>query len=240
MKVDVIGTGNVGTHLAQAFAAKHDVNTVNSRSLDNIRNDADLYLLTVSDKAIQEVADRLKGLPGIIAHTSGSTPLSVLSQSAQKYGVLYPMQTFSKGKPLDYSKIPFFVEGSDTEVVQLLSDLALSVSDNVRQADSSQRRALHIASVFACNFVNKLWDISDRLLLANGLDFDILRPLIAETAHKAMANRPADVQTGPASRLDMVTVSKHYEFLSDNKPYQDLYDDLSALIIHDPTPQENA
>ena len=204
---------------------------VNPHTLYDLPEHSDITLISVSDSAIREVAERLSTREcGILAHTSGSTPMDVLDGMAQETGVFYPLQTFSKDVPLNYGEIPFFIEASSPEAEERLIQLARKVSPNVYHAGSDHRRGLHIASVFACNFVNHMWSIADCLLHDQDLDITVLRPLIQETFRKAMSNPPHTVQTGPAARGDMNTINRHLEMLADKPEISKLYEEISASI----------
>lgn len=169
MKLNIIGRGNVASHLIKAFFGKCDVIEVNPRTLEGFDPEADVTLISVSDAAIPSVLDRLPESRGIIAHTSGSTDMSVFKDRKEPHGVFYPLQTFTKDKPLDYARIPFFIEADSEETADALRELARMISESVYDADSEKRRNLHVASVFACNFVNHLWSIADEYLEKNGL-----------------------------------------------------------------------
>lgn len=234
MKIDIIGRGNVGTHLAKALKDKADVRSVASRTLEGLRGDADLYLICVSDSAISTVGKRLKTLMnknGVLAHTSGSTPLSEIAGFGKRTGVFYPLQTFSKDVSLDYAAIHFFIEGNDKATEKMLADVARMVGSNVHTADSEQRRALHVASVLSCNFVNHLWELADRYLKDQGLDFSYMLPLIRETAAKVERVSPAAGQTGPAVRHDRKILESHLRLLEYAPELQDIYSLLSMSIM---------
>ena len=236
MKIDIIGTGNVGTHLYNALRDKADVHAIPSRTLDGLHRDADIYLICVSDAAIVDVAERVSELvswSSIIAHTSGSTPISAISGLHARTGVFYPLQTFSKDVSLDYSEIPFFIEGRDPEVCDSLKILSGLISKHVYDADSACRRELHIASVLACNFANHLWTLADGYLTEKGLKFDMLRPLIKETCRKISTVSPYSAQTGPAVRHDMPIITSHLQTLDGNyTELHDIYDMLTRSIIN--------
>ena len=231
-KINIIGRGNVATHLYKAFTQYISVNSINPHTLENIDCNADFTIISVSDDAIKSVLNHLPQLKGIVAHTSGSTGIDIFKDShILKYGVFYPLQTFSKDKDLNYSKIPFFIEASDKETERELLNLASLVSNNVRIANSKQRKKLHIASVFSCNFVNHLWALSDRYLRQNDLSFSDLIPLIEETLEKTSFISPEEAQTGPAVREDMNIIASHIEDLDDNPTLQNIYKQLSDSII---------
>ncbi len=211
-RVVVIGQGNVATHLLSALEPVADVRHTSSRQLHLLPTDAHYYILAVSDDAIAELAAATADC-GIWLHTSGSTPMSALAKHKSHCGVFYPLQTFTKGVPVDWSHLPIFVEGSDPEVTAAIESLACGVSDNVHQADSDERRRLHIAAVMACNFANHLWDISDRLLRPLGVDFTAMAPLVQTMLDKARAIGPHAAQTGPARRGDLRVVQHHIDSL---------------------------
>ena len=231
----IIGRGNVGTHLSRALSSKVYVTVVNPHTLAELTGTEDIILISVSDAALPEVAGNLAShihakCNPIVAHTSGTTPMDVLSGLDVHYGVFYPMQTFSKDVDLNYADIPMFIEGSDAEVSDVLMDLAGLFSDHVHYADSEKRRKLHIGSVFACNFANHLWTLSEKWLKGNGLDFSMMHALIRETTRKALANSPHEVQTGPAIRHDAPTIKSHLKMLEGNPQLHDIYIMLTDSI----------
>jgi predicted short-subunit dehydrogenase-like oxidoreductase (DUF2520 family) len=248
MRIVIIGSGNVATHLARAFKhADQLVSQVWSRSLKNAEalavqvaadaiNDfahldhtADLYLVAVKDEAIAGIADQLGSLTGVVVHTSGSTSMVVL-KSLNRYGVFYPLQTFSKQKALDLSQMPICLEANTVEVMQLLSQTAALITTASFQVDSEQRKILHLAAVFACNFSNHLYQIGYSILEQHGLDFAMLKPLIMETAQKVQDAVPFEVQTGPAIRADETTMAQHLSLLNEQPELQNIYKTLSNSI----------
>lgn len=231
--IAIIGRGNVAIHLQKALGPYADVSMINPHTLEGLPEHPDITVISVSDSAIREVAERLsKHDCGILAHTSGTTPMSVLDGCAGQTGVFYPLQTFSKDVPLDYRHIPFFIEASTQATEKKLMDLARKVSDKVYYASSSRRKGLHIASVFACNFVNHMWSIADNLLYELDLDITVLQPLIEETVRKAMTNSPQSVQTGPAVRGDETTIREHLDMLEDKPEIRELYKEISTSIYN--------
>lgn len=236
--IAIIGRGNVATHLNNALSPYADVLMVNPHTLEGMPAHPDITLISVSDSAIREVAEKLSVKDcGILAHTSGSTSMDVLTGMARETGVFYPLQTFSKDVALNYAEIPFFIEASSIEAEGTLTSLARNVSPNVYHAGSDRRRGLHIASVFACNFVNHMWSIADSLLYEQDLDISVLRPLIQETFRKAMANPPHTVQTGPAVRGDLNTINKHLDMLDDKPAIRKLYEEISMSIHNEACPK---
>ncbi len=229
-KIDIIGRGNVATHLYRALG-NYDVTLINPHTLDGLDRNADIILISVTDRAIKEVSDKIGDTSAIVAHTSGTTPIQVLSKPGQKYGVFYPLQTFSKEVDIDYTRIPFFIEGADEETEKVLKQVAAQVSQTVYTADSEKRKIIHMASVFACNFINHLLGISNEILSKNSIPFSVLAPLINETIKKAVnTDNPHSVQTGPAVRGDEKIISSHMDMLEGHPDYQKLYMMLSDSI----------
>lgn len=246
----IIGSGNLATHLSKGMKlAGHKIRQVYSRdrqhalslamavdaeaitSLDEVTLNAELYLISVSDNAIgQVIAGLPRDLQGIVAHTSGSTPLDVFRGQPWAYGVFYPLQTFSKTKSVDFKQIPMAIEGQNESVTEQIKAWAITLSDRVFICDSKQRLALHVAAVFACNFSNHLYAVAEKLLIQNDLSYDLIKPLIWETAQKAMIFSPSEVQTGPAVRNDHQTMQKHLLFLKENSDLAALYETISQLI----------
>src|SRR5690606_12905700 len=196
MNIVVIGSGNIATHLGRAFVqAGHRIVQVYSRNRANacalaslliaeptddfsqIKPDADLYLLAVSDRAIIPLSRELPLVQGLVVHCSGATPLHVLDRFAN-YGVIYPPQSFSKNVTIQLSEIPFGIEGNSSFTYGVLHQLMLAISSSSFACDTQQRLALHIAAVFANNFTNALYQISYDILTANGLPFHLLYPIL--------------------------------------------------------------
>lgn len=226
----IIGRGNVATHLAAALAAGAQVTMVNPRTLEGMPPSPDFCIIAVSDNAIADVAARLANLDCIVAHTSGTTGIEVLQNAGiRRPGVFYPLQTFTKGVPLKYDEIPVFVEGATPDTEWMLRELATVFTPHVRHADSATRRRLHLASVYACNFVNHLWTIAEDTLHPEGLGLDVLYPLMRETLRKAIANGPAPSQTGPARRNDSRTLDAHLNII-DTPEYKQIYQLLTSSI----------
>ncbi len=246
----IIGAGNVAWHLAQALSKEIGVKQVYSRDINNarklgdligaegidtigaLRKDADLYLISVPDDHIEEITAASQGIDsGIWAHTSGSMPMDVFRGKKSRHGVFYPLQTFSKSKAVEVAEVPMLIEGSDEDTTVSLLNLAERISRNCRKAVSTERRQLHVAAVFACNFVNYMWIQADDLLRKSGLSFDLLKPLLAETLDKLNDISPAEGQTGPARRGDFYTIEKHLSMLSADQAeiYKLLSDKIYAL-----------
>ncbi len=250
MRITIIGSGNVGTHLAAAFKnAGHNILQVYSRdlqnasllayhvraqaidTLDQINSETDLFVIAVKDDAIETVASDLTKHQKLMVHTSGATDLQALLNYTANAGVFYPLQTFSKTKEVDFDTVPLCIEGADEHITSLLEQLAKTITQNVYLINSAERKTLHLAAVFACNFPNYLYYLAQQLLADQQLPFDLLRPLILETAQKVQQHLPAGVQTGPAIRKDEKTMSAHLQQLSEKPELQALYRLLSQGII---------
>ena len=250
MRITIIGSGNVATHMAAAFKnAGHRIIQVYSPNLQNasmlayhvgaqainnlnsILPDTDIFVISVKDDAIIEMVKALAEHQKLIVHTSGSTNLNDLLAFTGKAGVLYPLQTFSKNREVDFATVPLCIEGSGADVKADLEQLAATISKNIYSVNSADRKILHLAAVFACNFPNYLYTIAQQLLAAHQMEFDMLKPLILETAQKVQEQPPASVQTGPAVRNDKVTMDKHLQLLSHQPQLQEIYLLLSQGII---------
>ncbi len=194
--------------------------------------EADLYLVAVSDRAVGEVTARLK-FPedAIVAHTAGSVTLESLPASCHHRAVFYPMQTFTRGREVDFAQIPIFIEAEREDDCAALETFARSLSTQVLRANAEHRRRIHLAAVFACNFSNHMYALGEQVARQAGFDFEILKPLIAETAAKAVtAHSPAEVQTGPAVRNDYVTKGLHTELLATEPLLKTIYSTISQSI----------
>ena len=213
----------------QALAARNTTTwTSDPADLDS----ADLYILAVSDAAIGLLAENLP-IPAeaAVVHTAGGIGIEALPAHFNRRGVLYPLQTFTKGRSVNFAEIPIFVEGSDETFASELETFAHKLSRTVYRADSAERVRLHLAAVFACNFVNHLYALGDKVLHEAGLPFDVLKPLIAETAAKAIGSgNPLRMQTGPAVRGDQPTQQRHEALLADNPKLRQIYELLSQDI----------
>ncbi|MDE7159962.1 MAG: DUF2520 domain-containing protein [Muribaculaceae bacterium] len=240
MRVAIVGRGRVGSHLSRAFGAVAQVTQVNPHSPeDTLPENVDYIIIAVSDDAIGEVAGRMtelwragkgSGKFPIMAHTSGSVPMGALSIWPGETGVLYPLQTFSKDRELNYNDIPFFIEGSAPETAEALENLARLVTGNVHGADSELRAGVHLAAVFACNFANALWTISDDILRQQGYSIRDMLPLIRETVEKLESLPPREAQTGPAARGDREVMARQERALAANPRLSEIYRLLSDYI----------
>lgn len=251
MKVVLVGAGNLATNLGKALLESgHEVLQVYSRTMESasklatlvgasgitdvsqVRDDADVYVLSVKDSVLGELARKVcKGKEGkVFLHTAGSMPMDIFQGSAIHYGVLYPMQTFSKQKTVDFSKIPCFTEANDDYAHDKIAALANSLTTRVYELSSENRKFLHLAAVFACNFVNHCYSLSHELLEAHGIPFDVMLPLIDETAAKVHELPPQNAQTGPAVRFDENVIRKQAALLNDKPLTKDIYEKMSVSI----------
>ncbi|MBP1631216.1 MAG: oxidoreductase [Bacteroidetes bacterium] len=228
--ITIIGLGNVAWQYSNAMQGLGlNVRCISSRG--EIKEEdlkSDLIIIAVSDKAIEEVADKLRINNSILVHTSGSMDMEILKARAENYGVFYPLQTLSKGNDIDFSLIPLCIEASNQEARQRLNTLASKLTPMVYDINSEQRKQLHIAAVFACNFTNHLLGIAKEELDKKNIPFNILFPLIDQTIEKAKLNNPFDVQTGPAIRNDDQVMEIHKSSLEDDE--REIYELISEKI----------
>lgn len=234
-EVCIIGGGNVGSHLFRAFTQAHiDCTAVSGRS--RVFPRASVYIVCVSDSQVEHVCSRIRPPEGaIVAHTSGSVGMEAVKRALGEhdggYGVFYPLQTVTKDVPMDYSSIPFLIEGSDPETLRALKKLATVISSNVAEADSEVRARYHVAAVLTCNFTNHLCTLADEYLRSEGLDFRMLLPLMGQTVEKLHDGNPARLQTGPAARGDMEVINSHLRRLGEESHTARIYRILTESII---------
>lgn len=245
IQITIIGSGNVAQHLINAFSASKivEIKQVFSRKKETLYHliepqkivtdfnelqTADLHIIAVSDNAISEVSSALPFNNQLVVHTSGTSSIEVLDQKNRR-GVFYPLQTFSKNKELDFSDIPFCLEAENTADYKILESIVKSVSTALYSISSEQRKALHVAAVFVNNFTNHLYQIGQEICEENQLPFEILKPLILETADKIKTLSPLEAQTGPAKRHDTVTTDAHLAFIQ-NENQKNIYKILTKSI----------
>lgn len=250
MKIVLIGAGNLATHLGRALlGAGHEVvqvysrtlesatalarrlNTMATNSLEEVQDDAELYVFSVKDSALPLLAESLaRRCKGTFVHTAGSIPMSVFPPTVAHCGVLYPMQTFSKKREVDFSEIPCFVEASDVETLSMLHWLCGGLTDTVYDLSSEDRRHLHLAAVFASNFANHCYAIASQILERHGIPFSCMLPLVRETAAKVERMPPREAQTGPAVRYDENVLGAQERLLGDTPRWAELYRMMSRDI----------
>ena len=256
LKVAFIGSGNVATHLAKSFEdAGHTVHSIFSQNhrnaeslvkklydskvkltLDYTSEHIDFLVISVNDDALSALASSIIVNDGtVVVHTSGSKELSILEPYFFNCGVFYPVQTFNKDKELEYN-VPFALEASSDQAMGLMKKMAKSVSDQIYELNSSQRKKLHLAAVFACNFTNRLIAISKDILQKNDINNDIISPLIYQTIENCVENNPDDVLTGPAKRHDYSILKEQNNSLNDEVEIQKLYQIITDLILKETRP----
>ena len=245
IRITIIGSGNVAQHLIKAFTKSEAVEIVQVFSrkkevllsllnedliitdLNNFQP-ADLYIIAVSDNAINEVSKQLPFQNQLVVHTSGAAPIDILDPKNRR-GVFYPLQTFSKSKDVDFSNIPICLEAENTFDYRELESGAKCITKAVFAIASEQRKALHVAAVFVNNFTNHLYQIGKDICDEHRVPFEVLKPLIQETAEKINTLGPSDAQTGPAKRNDSNTIESHLAFLT-NENQKNIYNILTQSI----------
>ena len=243
-----IGAGNVATHLARSLSKKYTIRQVFSRTeqaasvlaesvearwttnTGAVDYSSDAYFLCLPDDQLLPVLDRMKFNDQFLIHTSGSIPMDLLKGYSNNYGVFYPVQTFSKTRPVDLEQVPICVEANSIENEGALLKLAIHLSRNIQMLDSEKRAIIHIAAVIACNFTNHMYAHAERIMDVNTLNFELLQPLILETAQKVMEMSPGKAQTGPARRNDQKIIQDHINNLRDSPELQKLYSFVSKSI----------
>lgn len=230
IKVCILGAGNVAFHLAYQLIktdkvqlcqmynrTKSKLNPFENEVIitDNLNDliEADIYIIASSDAAINSLSNQLPFKNRLVAHTSGSQEISCLSTNNRR-AVFYPLQSLSKSKPIDFSEIPICIEAENENDLNLLQTLAQSLSTKVYPISSEQRKYIHVSAVFVNNFVNHLYHIGSEICLEKEIPFEILMPLIKETADKINYLSPKLAQTGPAIRKDSITIENHLQLLS--------------------------
>ena len=264
MRVVIIGSGNLATHLSHALhnagveiaqvydrTIEHaltlaaDLNCEAISSVSDMEAGADAYIIAVKDDAIAEVAKQIASVVqnGVVLHTAGSVPMTVLDGAARHYGVFYPMQTFSKTREVDFRSVPCFIEASDGEAMAVIKAMGQTVCDRVLKADSLRRELLQLSSVFANNFTNHCYRLAEQILEAENLDFNLFLPLIAETANKVQTMQPKDAQTGPMVRYDVNVMNKQMNMLTDERMreiYRRMAESIHADYTSTPTNSTNS
>jgi len=250
-KIVLLGSGNVAFHIAemlknsdiniyQIYNINEDsgkklaekYNSIFTNNINKIDTNADLYIIAVKDNFIKNIIDKLNINNGIVVHTSGTTDINVFANKFDNFGILYPLQTFTKNIELNYKEIPFLIEANNSKTLDFINNIASSISNNIIHTSSEQRVSIHIAAVFACNFTNYFYSIANDMLEKQNLSFNLLKPLINETTRKAINTKPKKNQTGPAKRKDIAIINKHLEILAKNKEIQKLYGLISEMIIN--------
>lgn len=243
--ISLLGAGNVASHLYKAFKKSDAVTVVqwynrDIKKLSSYKNDvnitdtvsdlleADIYILAVSDDAVSKLSEALPFENRLVAHTSGSVGVYDLDKK-NKRGVFYPLQTFSKDVDINFKDIPICIETIDKKDYQTLKQLGKSINSKIHKVNSDQRKALHLAAVFVNNFTNQLYRVAHEITESHGVEFNILKPLILETAKKIQDISPYLAQTGPAKRHDKKTIKKHLKLIEDDH-HKEIYELLTQSI----------
>lgn len=229
MNIAIIGKGRVATHLSQALAsAGHVIVMCGGRKrIQAVPEDADAVVLAIKDAAIADVAREFADSKALVLHTSGSVPMDAIPSARR--GVMYPMQTFSMARAVDFRHIPLFLEVSSPSDADTLERLASSISDTCIYLDGNKRKTLHLAAVLCCNFVNHLFELSHDVMAEQNIPFRTLFPLIEETFAKIHTLTPHEAQTGPALRWDEEVMARHMDMLHDPR-HKEIYRLMSESI----------
>jgi predicted short-subunit dehydrogenase-like oxidoreductase (DUF2520 family) len=258
-KIVLIGAGSLATHLAKALIKEgNEICQVYSRTIESARElgikigvnytnnpeelytNADIYLFSVSDTAISQILKTItfEGNP-LLLHTAGSISKDVFKGYSNNYGVMYPLQTFTKKRLIEFRDIPICIEANNTESLDIIKRISTGISESVYTMGIEKRVYLHLAAVFACNFTNYMYSVAEKILNQKDIPFDIIKPLIKETAAKIEDLSPAKAQTGPAVRNDKEVIFKHKELLESNPDLQKLYTFVSNSIIKQSISEKN-
>lgn len=198
-----------------------------------IPDDAQIIILAIKDAVVEEIAGKLNAGDKLVVHVSGSLRLDAVMKASKNYGVFYPLQSFLKERKVNFREIPICIEANNAKSGELLKILGSSISNNVQLIDSEKRKTLHVAAVFACNFSNHLYAIAEVLLQQKGLSFDMLVPLVTETAKRTKLKSPRLLQTGPAARGDKKIILEHLEYLKNLPDYMKIYELMTRSIESD-------
>lgn len=250
MRICIIGAGNLATQLSLALSLKgHQIvqvwsqtaqhasdlakklNCPSTNDSEKITDDAQIYLIAIKDEAIVPYLNRHQWGDKLVVHTAGSIPMDAMETNCINFGVFYPFQTFSKNKHVDFDQIPICIEASSPQNLEILNQLACSLSENINFYNSDQRKQIHLAAVFVNNFVNHFYAIGEEILAEKGIGFEILKPLILETAQKIITQDPQSSQTGPAIRNDQIILNNQLEMLNNRPDLKKIYSLISTRII---------
>lgn len=238
IRVIFLGYGNVNFHLCSALIKQADIAVIQiynktlidtaflinsipfTSDLSEIKA-ADIYILGIPDDAIASFSEIIPFKNKLVVHTSGAVEMAVLSAKNRR-GVFYPLQSFSKYREIEYEQIPICIESENATDLDILKKIGNSISNNVVEINSKERAKLHLAAVFVNNFVNHLYQIGHEILADTTISFDLLKPLIQETANKIGGLTPFEAQTGPAKRADSKTIEKHLHLLEESE-YREIY-----------------
>ena len=249
LQIVLIGSGNLATNLAKKLVEKkYNIKQVFSNQIENAKRladlidasqytnqikdivtDADLYIFSLKDNILESVISQIPPNNGIWIHTAGSMPLSIFEGKVKNYGVFYPLQTFSKNKQLSWDEIPILIESNNTHTLRTIEILAKDISNRVIELPTDKRKYVHLSAVYACNFVNCMYVLGQNYIDQTELPFEILLPLIEETANKVKTLAPKDAQTGPAVRMDSFVIDKQLALIT-NPLHKSIYELISKAI----------
>jgi predicted short-subunit dehydrogenase-like oxidoreductase (DUF2520 family) len=248
--VVILGAGNIAWHMGHCLSAvgiqveqifsrtpalgetlAAELQTGYTNRLDLLAEDADLYLLAVSDDAITSLLRQAQFGKQLVVHVAGSVSIEIFEGKAKNYGVLYPLQTLTRGKPVDFSNVPLFIEANNARNLEKLKALAGKMTKRVYIVDSEKRAYLHLAAVIASNFTNHMFALTEKVMQERNLSFDLIKPLIQETIAKALFMSPLQAQTGPAVRGNNEVIEKHMTMLENHPEIRELYRVISESIM---------
>ena len=250
MRITFIGSGNVATHLALTLHGRgHVIEQVWSRNIEHatllasrvdaepinklskLNVDANVFILAVSDDALFTLANDIRVNNALVLHTSGATPMEVLKDCSTRYGVLWSPQSFVRDVALEYSELPFCIEGCDSDTEETIEEFVGIISSHIYHTDLKQRQYLHLSAVFVNNFTNGLYGVAQQICREQNLPFEILHPLILNTARKVTWGDVRYQLTGPAVRKDRKTLDSHRHLLDENPYLQELYNRMTELVV---------
>jgi predicted short-subunit dehydrogenase-like oxidoreductase (DUF2520 family) len=247
-KVVIIGAGNVAYHLVRSITSSGNKlvqiynrtlshilppsQTSVTGTINSISQDADIYIICVKDMAISDIASKLNLKDKLVVHTSGNRSMDLLKSCSTNYGVFYPIQSFTKNIPINFKKIPLVIEANNEEAQEMLVDFSRTISSQVILMNEMDRQKLNVAGVFVNNFTNYIYSLAHDYLKNEGIDFNVLQPLIQNTVDKLSLGNPQDMQTGPAVRNDTETIQAHLALLDSYPQLKEIYQDVTQSIIH--------
>lgn len=250
MKISLIGSGNVATVLGRHIKRKgHEVIQVISRDLQHARllaeelgasyadfegqpdANADIFIIAIADHGLEHFFTSFGMGNKAVVHTAGSVSIEVINKLSSNYGVLYPLQSLRKEMEI-IPAIPFLIDGNNEEVTGFIEAFALTLSDSVRHVRDEERLKLHAAAVIVSNFTNHLYAIAEDFCQKEKVDFNMLKPLILETAARIQYASPSKVQTGPAVRKDILTMDKHLRLFTAHQKLRTTYLRLTDSIMN--------
>ncbi|VBB43401.1 conserved hypothetical protein [uncultured Paludibacter sp.] len=251
MKVVLLGAGNVATNLGLSLKkygieilqiyskTEKSAKTLGELlgasycySLKKIKRNADIYIYALKDNVLEEVISKINIPEAVHIHTAGSIPINIFENKVKNYGVIYPLQTFSKEKQVDFKEIPLFLEANSDYTNKIITQFACFLSSKIYYLASDKRALLHLSAVFACNFSNFMYLLAAKITDEANLDYKILLPLIKETADKLNYLTPKQAQTGPAIRKDYKTIEKHLKLLKNTPELKEIYALITNSVIN--------